>query len=81
VVRAVQIDFFKPARLNDRLEVSARLERLGRVSMILWQTVIRGGDELCHARVKLGSVTPDGDSPKTIPDVIRDYLLTNGTST
>ncbi|MCG6872241.1 MAG: tol-pal system-associated acyl-CoA thioesterase [Gammaproteobacteria bacterium] len=73
VVRSVQIDFLQPARLNDRLEVSVTLERLGRVSMVLRQVVQHGSDELCRARVKLASVTVDG-VPKAIPDAIRQQL-------
>jgi acyl-CoA thioester hydrolase len=56
VVRAVTINYHKPARLNDQLNVSAELTRMGRASLDIVHQVTRENELLCDATVTLVTV-------------------------
>ncbi|OQW93287.1 MAG: tol-pal system-associated acyl-CoA thioesterase [Beggiatoa sp. IS2] len=56
VIRQVNIDYLKPARFNDELQITVRLTRLGRASMMLQQNIGRGPEVLCTATVKIACV-------------------------
>jgi acyl-CoA thioester hydrolase len=56
VIRQVQIDYLKPARFNDELQITVQVKRLGRASMTLQQNIGRGHDILCTAVVKIACV-------------------------
>lgn len=47
-VRSAQIDFLKPARFNDSLQVTVALTRPGRASITVHQRVQRGDLVLCE---------------------------------
>jgi acyl-CoA thioester hydrolase len=69
VVRAMQIDYFKPARMDDVLEiVTSPLEVKG-ASITLAQQVRRGQDVLVEAQVRVAFVS-DGRA-RPIPKALR----------
>ena len=51
VVKSVDIQYYAPARLDDELEVSANLIKLGGASMKLMQEVHRGDEKLCSSEI------------------------------
>lgn len=53
VVRHMEVDYLKPARMDDVLEVVTRVASLGGATMTLVQEVTREGGVLCRARVKI----------------------------
>ncbi|MBT8066563.1 MAG: tol-pal system-associated acyl-CoA thioesterase [Gammaproteobacteria bacterium] len=70
VVAEVQARFLAPARLSDELVVTARLEKLTRVSFDIEQNIYRNsvGDEpLIAASVKAAYLDADTMRPKRIP--------------
>ena len=68
VVRSVQIQFERPARLSDELLVSAEVEQTRRASMRLKQEVCRGVDELLvSAQVELAMVDSETFRPVRLP--------------
>lgn len=79
VVRAVQIDYLRPAKFNDLLTVSVRLHDAGRSWIELDQTVeypereLRG-EALVKARVKIVCVNGDTFKPVQIPVPVREKL-------
>ncbi len=62
VVRRCEIDFLKPARLDDVLEIHTSLVACGGASLTLDQTVRRAGEELVRARVKVGCMNAAGQA-------------------
>lgn len=58
-VRAMQIDFLKPARLDDALEVTAVLQECRRASVIFRQEIRRGEDRLLTATVRVAALGTD----------------------
>lgn len=73
VVAEVQARFVAPARLSDELVVTARLERLTRVSFDIEQNIYRNrvdGEMLIQARVKAAYLDADTMRPKRIPPAL-----------
>jgi acyl-CoA thioester hydrolase len=69
VVRSMQIEFLKPARMDDVLDVeTAPLEVKG-ASIMLHQRVMRGAETLVEARVRVACVS--GGRARPIPKPLR----------
>ncbi|MDA7947233.1 MAG: YbgC/FadM family acyl-CoA thioesterase [Hyphomicrobiaceae bacterium] len=60
VVRHMDIDFLKPARMNDLLEVITTVEDLGGAAMTLLQEVRRGETVVARLHVKIVLVSASG---------------------
>ena len=76
VVRQVQLDYLRPARFNQALEVSVAMCETRRASLSLEQEV-RGPDTkpCCRGRVKLACVDAQRFRPAPIPpDLMRKLL-------
>ena len=69
-VRAIKLDFLKPARLSDNLDVSVAVGRMRKVSVELEQDVVRAGDVLCTGQVRLACVDVDTLKPKAVPKAL-----------
>lgn len=69
-VRRCEVDFLRPARLDDALEVRTRLDGASAASLWFGQTVRRGGETLAAMRVRIVLVRPDG-RPTRIPANLR----------
>jgi tol-pal system-associated acyl-CoA thioesterase len=74
VVTAMAIEFAKPARLDDSLAVSVRLESLGKVRCVFVQEVRRDDEVLVKAKVTVASVTGDSMKPTEIPEGLRKKM-------
>ena len=83
VVRSISLDFLKPARFDDRLDVTVAPAELGAVRIVLSQLVRRGGEDLVAAQVELACVNTATFRPVRIPgsllDSLRDRLPTSKT--
>ena len=66
-VRAIALDFLKPARLSDNLDVSVAIGRMRKASMELDQAIERAGEVLCTGQVRLACVDVDTQKPKVMP--------------
>ena len=71
-VRAMQIDFLKPARMDDLLTIETEVVEIGGASMELAQRIRRGTELLISATVRIACVV-DG-KPCRIPAPIRTTL-------
>jgi acyl-CoA thioester hydrolase len=72
-VRAMQLDFLKPARLDDALEVTATLRECRRASVVFAQEIRRGPDRLLTATVRVAALGTDF-RPMPIPQTLYDEL-------
>lgn len=73
VVRSMQIDFYKPARIDDVLEVVTLSKEVQGASIILAQSVQRDGEVLVSANVRVAFVSQG--RAKRIPDALRKATL------
>ena len=69
VVRSMQIEFLKPARMNDVLEVVTTYEEVKGASITLEQRIMRGDELLIEAHVRVAFVC-DGRA-RPIPKPLR----------
>ncbi len=69
VVSDTQVRYLQPARLDDLLHVTVRVERFGAASLQLAQRVLLqpGGDLLCEGRIRIGWVDAATVRPARIP--------------
>ncbi|MEO1767436.1 tol-pal system-associated acyl-CoA thioesterase [Thiobacter aerophilum] len=73
VVRALTIEYLRPARFNDLLNVTVLPLHLGRSVLELAQTIERDAP-LVTARVKLACVEANTFRPTSIPSPLRNRL-------
>jgi tol-pal system-associated acyl-CoA thioesterase len=74
VVTAAAIDFAKPARLDDNLAVSVRLESLGKVRCVFAQEIRRDGEILVKATITVACVAGENFKPAEIPGPLRKKM-------
>jgi acyl-CoA thioester hydrolase len=67
VVRRIEVDYRRPARLFDTLDVTVDVESVGGASVVLRQLVRRAGETLVSARVGLACVERATLKPVRIP--------------
>jgi acyl-CoA thioester hydrolase len=72
VVRSMQIDFLKPARMDDVLEVDTWPVAVKGASITLAQEVRRGGEVLVKAQVRVAFIAEGRAQP--IPKALRTLL-------
>jgi acyl-CoA thioester hydrolase len=74
IVYGLQVNYIKPARLNDALEVTAEIARLGRVRVEFAQRVLRGDEPIVSALVEAACVHPRTFRPVPLPEELRERL-------
>ena len=73
VVRAMTIDFRRPALMDDLLTVETRVEQVAGASVDLAQRVLRGEEPLVTALVKVAAV--EGGKARRLPDDVRQKFV------
>jgi acyl-CoA thioester hydrolase len=74
VVTELAVRYLKPARLDDELEVYARLARAGAASLQFEQRLLRAGELLATAQVKIACVSAQSLAPTPLPHDLRRRL-------
>jgi acyl-CoA thioester hydrolase len=73
VVRRIEIDYLKPGRMDDVLEVVSRCTEMGTASLVLDQEVRRGETVLVRAKVMVVLVGASG-KPQRLGPLMRSAL-------
>jgi acyl-CoA thioester hydrolase len=73
VVRRVEIDYLKPGRMDDLLEVVTTTAEIGSASLVLQQDVMRAETLLVRARVTVVLVSKAG-KPQRLGVIVRNAL-------
>jgi acyl-CoA thioester hydrolase len=68
VVRAMQLDFLKPAKLDDELLATVLLADRRQVSFTVTQELLRGGECLLRAEVRIACLNASQFRPRALPD-------------
>ncbi len=74
VVRRVEIDYLRPARLAETLDVTLTLAVQGKARLELDQQVCRGEEPLVSARVELACLDTKSWRPVRIPEPLAHTL-------
>jgi acyl-CoA thioester hydrolase len=68
-VSNIEVDYLRPARLDDELVTTVVLDQLRRVSLTFSQSLsLKAGDELARARVRIACVSESTFRPAALPD-------------
>ncbi len=71
VVRSLALEYFRPALLDDLLQVTAQITGIGRSRLTLSQTVLRGEEKLAEGEVHLVCVDVETFKPVSVPEMLR----------
>ena len=74
VVSEIAVEFIKPARLDDAINISVSIENLGRVRVMFHQEIRRGEDTLVKARVTVATVAAETFKPIEIPTDVKKKM-------
>ena len=69
-VRAMQLDFLGPARLDDLLTVTVEIRTCKRASVLFAQSILRDGQLLLTAEVRVAVLSAASFRPKAAPDAL-----------
>ena len=72
VVRSMQIEYLKPARMDDVLDVVTRPLEVKGASILLGQEVLRDGETLIEAKVRVAFISAGRARP--IPKALREAM-------
>ena len=75
VVKSASIDYHAPARLDDELNLSLSIDRLGKASVQFVQQAWRDDVLLCRALVKVGCVDAATLRPRPVPPATAAKML------
>jgi acyl-CoA thioester hydrolase len=83
VVSELNVKYLKPARLDDLLTSTVKIEELGRSGLMLHQTISRGSMKLCDAMIRTACIGVSQFRPVKIPPDVRkifetEYLAQSG---
>lgn len=67
IVRRMEIDFIRPARMDDVLVIETRTEKISGARIFMAQEIRRGGELLLKAKVEAAIIGENG-RPKRFPD-------------
>ena len=73
VVRHMDVDYLKPARLDDLLTISTSIEWMRNSSLLMRQEIKHDNDVLCSLGVTVVAVNSDG-KPTRIPSQMREMF-------
>ena len=74
VVRRAEIDYERPARLDDVLTVATRVARVGAARLVLDQAISRGEAPIARIGLTLACVDVATGRPTRLPAPVRDAL-------
>lgn len=79
-VRSLSVEYLKPARLDDLVEVTSTIRKLGRAQVVFQQQIARQGEALLDAQVRVACLDPLRDKPVAIPrDIYEKFKALMGT--
>ena len=73
IVRRCTLDYHRPARLDDLLEIHTRIVALKGASLVAEQVVLRDGETLVQAELRLACIKESG-APARFPPHLRAAL-------
>jgi acyl-CoA thioester hydrolase len=68
VVRDMKLDFHKPARLDDELQVSVVMAERRHASLLIEQVISRGDQALVRASVRVACLVASSFRPRPLPE-------------
>lgn len=73
----IEIDFKRPARIDDLIEVHTVAAAISGAKLLMIQSIRRDGQELARVRVNAACISPEG-KVRRIPQMVRDAFAALG---
>ena len=73
IVKSCKIDYKKPAKFEDLLEIISKIKTIGKSSFTMDQIIKRKDEIISESEVVLVTVNAEG-KPIRIPDVLNEFL-------
>ncbi len=70
VVHSAEIAYLRPALLDDQLTVTATISKLARSYMSFSQSILRNGEPICRADIKVACVQRETMKPVAMPEEV-----------
>ena len=74
IVKSCNIEYMKPAKLEDKLQIYSSIESFNKASFIMIQNIKKKDDLIIKAKLKLVTVNKEG-KPIKIPSVLEKHLI------
>ena len=74
IVKSCKINFIKPARLEDKIQIYSKISSIKKVSFIMSQTIKFKKQILAEAEIRLAVVNKNG-KPSKIPKILLKRLI------
>ena len=74
IVSEIAVEFVKPAKLDDAINISVGIETMGRVRVTFHQEIRRGEDILVKAKVSVATVSAESFKPIEIPADVKKKM-------
>ena len=74
VVRSVHVDYLRPARFNELLQVSAEVCLAKKASITFEQKIKRGDEVLCEGIIRIACLDAQTMRPKAIPENLLEQI-------
>jgi 4-hydroxybenzoyl-CoA thioesterase len=74
VVHSAEVQYRRPARLDDQLQVTTSIARLARSYVEFQQQVMRGNELLCEGLIRVACVDGESMKPKAIPAAMHHHI-------
>ena len=73
IVKSCNINYIKPALLEDDLEIKSNIKEITKTSFFMLQRVLKGNDQITEAEVHLVTIDKKG-KPVKIPERLKEEL-------
>lgn len=81
VVHSAQVNYRRPARLDDQLHATSEIVKLARTYVEFQQNILRGNELLCEGLIRIACVGGETMKPTPIPaamfERIKSHTITN----
>ena len=76
IVKSCNIEYFNPAKLEDKIQIYSSIETLNNASFVVNQNIKKDDNLIVKAKLKLVTVSQEG-KPIKIPSVLKKKLINN----
>jgi len=74
VVHRAEINYLRPARLDDQLEVTAEVIKMARTNVVFQQKIYADNQLLCEGLIRIACVEPKAMKPTAMPVAMREKI-------
>ena len=74
IVKSCNIEYMKPAKLEDKLQIYSSIESFNKASFVMNQNIKKDDDLIIKAKLKLVTVNQEGQ-PIKIPSILEHHLI------